>query len=70
MMVLLLPVLILTMMHLVSCVDLITTIAGSGTSAFSGDGGAATSASFKYPHGVALDSSGISNYGIIFTNLR
>ena len=37
----------------------ITTIAGSGGSgSFSGDNGAATSATFYYPYGVALDSSG------------
>ena len=38
---------------------IITTIAGTGTSSYSGDGGAATSATFSYPIGVALDSSGI-----------
>ena len=38
---------------------IITTIAGSSTSTgFSGDGGAATSATMYYPYGVALDSSG------------
>lgn len=38
--------------------SIITTLAGIGYSTFSGDGGAATSATFYYPKGVALDSSG------------
>ena len=38
---------------------IITTIAGSGgTSSYSGDNGAATSATLSYPYGVALDVSG------------
>ena len=37
---------------------IITTIAGSGSTTFSGDGGAATSAALWYPRGVALDASG------------
>src|SRR5258706_378378 len=36
----------------------ITTVAGNGSASFAGDGGAATSASLKYPTGVALDASG------------
>jgi sugar lactone lactonase YvrE len=36
----------------------ITTVAGNGTAAYSGDGGAATSASLNYPYGVAVDASG------------
>ncbi len=35
----------------------ITTIAGTGTAGYSGDGGAATSAMIKYPRGVNHDSS-------------
>lgn len=35
----------------------ITTVAGNGTVGFAGDGGAATSASFNVPTGVALDAS-------------
>ena len=45
---------------------MITTIAGTGTSSFSGDNGAATSATFNYPNGVALDASGnvyIADFG-------
>ena len=41
---------------------IITTIAGTGSSSYSGDGGAATSATLKYPSGVVLDSSGIQYY--------
>ena len=37
---------------------IITTIAGTGTSSYSGDNGAATSATLNYPRGVALDASG------------
>ena len=37
---------------------IITTIAGTGTSSYSGDNGAATSATLYSPHGVALDTSG------------
>ncbi len=42
--------------------DIITTIAGTGTGSYSGDNGAATSATLNYPEGVALDSSGFSFY--------
>ena len=37
---------------------LVSTIAGTGTNSYSGDGGEATSAALNYPQGVALDSSG------------
>ncbi len=37
---------------------IITTIAGTGTSSYSGDGGAATAAELTFPEGVAVDSSG------------
>jgi sugar lactone lactonase YvrE len=37
---------------------IITTVAGNGIYAFSGDGGAATAASLYYPWSVAVDSSG------------
>jgi hypothetical protein len=51
------------LLQLVSCQDIITTIAGSSTSgSFSGDNGAATSAGLNGPVGIALDSSGIFNY--------
>ena len=37
---------------------IITTIVGTGTSSYSGDGGAATSAALYGPLGVAVDASG------------
>jgi len=39
-------------------IGIITTIAGTGTESYSGDGGQATSATFDYPVGVVLDSAG------------
>ncbi len=41
--------------------DIITTFAGSGTASYSGDGGAATSATLSLPFGVTLDSSGTTH---------
>jgi hypothetical protein len=38
--------------------NIITTIAGNGTAGFSGDGGAATSASLNYPSAVYVDALG------------
>lgn len=37
---------------------IITTVAGTGTAGYSGDGGSATSAKLNYPSGIAVDSSG------------
>ena len=37
---------------------IITTVAGNGSSGYSGDGGAATKAELSWPQGIALDSSG------------
>ena len=37
---------------------IISTIAGTGESSYSGDNGAATSAALYLPQGVALDASG------------
>ena len=42
----------------VSPTGIITTVAGNGTAAFSGDGGVAVNASFYWPHGVAIDTTG------------
>lgn len=48
--------------HAVRKIDIttgtITTIAGTGTLGFSGDGGSATLAQLAYPQGVAIDNSG------------
>lgn len=42
----------------VDTAGIITTVAGNGTSAFSGDGGLATSASLFYPAGIAVEGKG------------
>jgi sugar lactone lactonase YvrE len=42
----------------IASTGIITTVAGNGTSGYSGDGGAATSAQLNYAMGVAVDSSG------------
>lgn len=39
---------------------IISTIAGTGTSGFSGDNGLATSATLYHPEGLSIDSSGIA----------
>ena len=44
---------------------IISTIAGTGTQSYSGDNGAATSATLNSPTDVALDAAGIS-----YVNLR
>ena len=46
------------LLSLICCQDIITTIAGTGSASYSGDNGAATSATLNYPQGVALDASG------------
>ena len=52
------PTLALTATPSVYYLDIIATIAGTGTSSYSGDNGAATSATLYNPFGVALDASG------------
>ena len=42
----------------VNSAGIITTVAGNGTSGYSGDGGVATNASLAYPWGVAADAAG------------
>ena len=39
-------------------ISIITTIAGTGSGSYSGDGGQATSAPINNPAGIAIDSSG------------
>ena len=41
---------------------IITTIAGTGATSYSGDNGPATSATLYYPIGVAVDSAGTQRY--------
>ncbi len=48
---------------------IITTIAGTGTLNYSGDGGEATSATLQYPNGVALDAAGKSSCTKIYSYL-
>ena len=43
--------------------SIITTIAGTGTGSYSGDGGQATSAAIRFPCGINLDSSGNVYFG-------
>jgi sugar lactone lactonase YvrE len=44
--------------EVVKATGVITTIAGTGVTGFSGDGGSPTSALLNYPNGVAVDTSG------------
>ncbi len=44
--------------RIVSPSGIISTVAGNGTSGYSGDGGAATNATLAYPAGVACDAAG------------
>ena len=48
---------------------IISTIAGTGTASYSGDNGAATSATLNNPNGVGLDTAG-NMYIADFTNNR
>src|ERR1700679_1219337 len=44
--------------------QIINTIAGNGTAAFTGDGGAATAAEMNLPSGVAVDASGNIHFAV------
>ncbi len=46
---------------------IITTIAGTGTSSYSGDNGSATSAALNTPNAIALDSTGAQIRFLLFT---
>ena len=50
----------------ISTSDIITTVAGIGTSGFSGDGSLAISAQLRFPNGIAIDRLG--NLYIVDTN--
>ncbi len=58
-------VLAFMLLHSVCCQDIITTIAGTGSTVYRGDDGPATLAAFNYPYGVTVDASG--NLTIIVT---
>ena len=50
----------------VSASGIITTVAGNGTTGFSGDGGPAISAALDFPYGIAVDTAGnlfFTDYG-------
>ncbi len=47
---------------------IITTIAGTGSTTFTGDNGPATSATLNFPWGVALDSLGTHSFTSIFSH--
>ena len=49
----------------VNTVGMISTVAGTGNGADSGDGGDATNAEINLPSGVAVDLSGMSIYSIL-----
>ena len=49
---------------------IITTIAGTGTSSYSGDNGPATSATLYHPFGVAVDSSGRTHIVLLSGSLN
>ena len=53
--IILLFILLLRFSH---CVDVITTIAGTGASSYSGDNGQATSAGLYLPYGLNVDTAG------------
>ncbi len=51
-------VFVFVLVCVVNCQYYINTIAGTGSSGYSGDGGQATSATMNNPLGIAIDSSG------------
>ncbi len=50
--------LLVLLLRFSSCVDIVTTIAGSNTPGYSGDNGDATSAGLNLPYAVDVDASG------------
>ena len=55
--------------HLIDTLGIFRTVAGTGTSGFSGDGGLATAAKLNYPKGIAFDACG-NLYIADFSNNR
>ena len=53
-------------LRLVSAVDIITTIAGTGTGTYSGDNGQATDAGLYGPYGVYVDATGEQHHILVF----
>ena len=53
---------------MVCCQNIITTIAGTGSGGFSGDGGQATSASVNSVGGIVIDSSGNVYFSDCYNN--
>ncbi len=51
---------------LITSTGIISTIAGTGNTGYSGDGGSATSATLYNPRSVAVDSSGRKQYFYLF----
>ncbi len=49
-------------------ISIITTVAGTGTGSFSGDGGQASSATIKGAYGIAIDSSGNVFFNDMYNN--
>ena len=52
------PTVVPSVVPTITPIDIITTFAGGAGVGFSGDGGAATSASLKFPRGIAVDATG------------
>lgn len=57
--------LLFMLLQLAYCQDIITTIAGTGSATYSGDGSQATSAALNNPWDVAVDSSGNKYFSLV-----
>ena len=49
---------------------IISTIAGTGSAGYSGDGGLASSAELNIPNGLCIDTAGINQYEITFHSIN